>query len=55
MKYVSKWPYFEALKFLDDFVTAKKSTSNLEIIHKDTVQCFSYIIFDGHETEPLIL
>ena len=31
--YISKWPYLEALRFLDEFVAPKKSTSNLQVIH----------------------
>ena len=31
--YVSKWPYFERLRFVDEFVAPKKSTSNLQVIH----------------------
>eukprot|EP00731_Ephydatia_muelleri_P036605 Em0288g4a len=29
--YVSKWPHLEQLKFLDDFIIAKKSISNLSV------------------------
>ena len=30
--YVSKWPHLEQLKFLDDFIVAKKSISNLTMV-----------------------
>ena len=29
--YESKWPHFKHLKFLDEFVTAKNSRSNLQV------------------------
>ena len=29
--YVSKWPHFVKLKFLDDFITAKPSASNFKV------------------------
>ena len=32
--YVSKWPHLEQLKFLDDFIIAKKSISNLSVVSK---------------------
>ena len=28
--YISKWPHFNKLRFLDEFVVAKKSTTNLQ-------------------------
>ena len=32
--YVSKWPHLEQLKFLDDFIIAKKCISNLSVVSK---------------------
>lgn len=29
--YTSKWPHFEKLRFLDDYVTAKQSVSNFKV------------------------
>ena len=29
--YKPKWPHFDQLKFLDDFITPKKTISNLEV------------------------
>ena len=29
--YVSKWPYLERLRFLDEFVAPKKSISNIQV------------------------
>ena len=31
--YVPKWIFFERLRFLDDFVTAKQSISNLQKVN----------------------
>ena len=30
--YASKWVYFGRLKFLDDYITAKRSRSNLQVM-----------------------
>ena len=30
--YVSKWPHFDNLQFLADFVTAKRSVSNFKVL-----------------------
>ena len=30
--YISKWPHFDKLQFLADFVTAKRSVSNFKVL-----------------------
>ena len=46
--YMSKWPYFECLRFLADFVASKISKSNLQVIdipQKYVHQRISYHVF----------
>ena len=43
--YVSKWPHFVKLKFLDDFITAKQSVSNFKVKCSTIHDCKSLPLF----------
>ena len=32
--YQSKWPHFEKLQFLDDFISTRSTTSNLKVMNE---------------------
>ena len=48
-----KWVYFKRLQFLDDFITAKNSRSNLQVLHTFMLcTCYDVYSLSNHIVLP---